>query len=627
MAIKRFKAEAGWWDDLTPEEQTKYISEHPDSKLAKNAKAREKKDSESDTPSEPSSKKTTVKKVVKKVADKTVDTVKKSGNLVKKAHKVVHEWDVKETEHMKHFMRGNDHEPGSTVRRSWGEALRSKATGFVKHMMQDTKEHIHALNALANMPIEKGAWKKISDHDRKSLKILGINLGIFATSLAATGGLGGILHAAAHHGAGAAIQHLAIDYVKEIVITSASRAAVFAAEEKVAKSDKELLEKFYNGFAEYMENGDIDWEKAFSKADGSEAEEKRELPMDRVVSRLQETSTLIVTSRKLLALARLTELAGPEYTYISTFLKGKGYRLLGKGAEGSAWTDGKIVLKVMRWPEASAYMTFAQYVREHPNKHYPKILAINPDVTLKTPKGTIHLASVKVERLKPLPHAVETENAVSDIYHVARQMWLYGKTPIGYEQLYTQHKSFIESIVKLRDICTKHPKLKFDDINCVANTMLRGSEFVNIDPFYVLKTMVQASKEYRYAMVNRPAGLGTCPKDFVGIEDRPAKGKDHYDYARNGVVVYNRELTDQETKQYELAPMLEGKDRDDVAKSVAKDMAEYAEDYLQEAEDDFLSFVRDMSSRVKDVSRGYPPSLGDWGDFAKLVVKNLKKEV
>ena len=136
-----------------------------------------------------------------------------------------------------------------------------------------------------------------------------------------------------------------------------------------------------------------------------------------------------------------------------------------------------------------------------------------------------------------------------------------------------------------------------------------------------------ATKEYKYAMVNRPAGMATCPKGFIRLENRPSKDEEHYDYARNGVAIYDRELTDHETKSFEMAPMLESEDRKAFAEKVAKTMSKYAKGYIEIAEDNFAEFTSDMPHRVKIASTGYPPSVGDWSQFAKLVLENLKREI
>jgi|SRR5882672_1994213 len=60
-----------------------------------------------------------------------------------------------------------------------------------------------------------------------------------------------------------------------------------------------------------------------------------------------------------------------------------------------------------------------------------------------------------------------------------------------------------------------------------------------------------ATTTYRYACFNRPPGIGAVPKGYTNYEphvpDVPS--------ARHGVISYDRELTEEEVKQYELVPL------------------------------------------------------------------------
>lgn len=140
-------------------------------------------------------------------------------------------------------------------------------------------------------------------------------------------------------------------------------------------------------------------------------------------------------------------------------------------------------------------------------------------------------------------------------------------------------------------------------------------------------TRLRAAKAYRYAMVNRPVGIGTCPKDgLIGTEDRPPRGHDHYDMARNGVAIYDRKLSDHETKQFEMALMAEGADLVKIAKDIADTMRRYAKGYVDMAEgsaDDRDDFVKTVYDRTKSMDY-FTPSVGDLSKFADLVVKELK---
>ena len=132
-----------------------------------------------------------------------------------------------------------------------------------------------------------------------------------------------------------------------------------------------------------------------------------------------------------------------------------------------------------------------------------------------------------------------------------------------------------------------------------------------------------SSKEYRYAMVNRPAGLSTAPKGFLRLEERPPTGSPHYATARNGVVVYDHKLTDAETKQYEMSPMVDGDDMREYADNIANEMKAYAKQYLELASDDPADFVDNVKRRIEKSTAGYRPSFGDINQLAGMVKDKL----
>ena len=130
--------------------------------------------------------------------------------------------------------------------------------------------------------------------------------------------------------------------------------------------------------------------------------------------------------------------------------------------------------------------------------------------------------------------------------------------------------------------------------------------------------------EYRYAMVNRPFDIGTAPKEgFVRTEDRPARDAEHFDVARHGIVVYSRELSDAETKSFELALIPSAQQLAKVAAAVAEEMREYARQYREMAETDPVEFGDLARGRAKAIATGYPVSVGDAIKFAALVQGEL----
>lgn len=131
-------------------------------------------------------------------------------------------------------------------------------------------------------------------------------------------------------------------------------------------------------------------------------------------------------------------------------------------------------------------------------------------------------------------------------------------------------------------------------------------------------------REYRYAMVNRPVGVGTAPIGVKRVDARPDSGSDHHDYARHGIAVYDRKLTDAETKQFEMAPIADADDQLVIAKAIANDLREYAAGYIEMAKEDRREFNETVAQRLQLSSVGYAPSVGDIGAFASLVLKRLQ---
>ena len=134
-------------------------------------------------------------------------------------------------------------------------------------------------------------------------------------------------------------------------------------------------------------------------------------------------------------------------------------------------------------------------------------------------------------------------------------------------------------------------------------------------------------QEYKYAMVNRPLGIGTAPKGYVRAEDRPNKGEPHYDHARHGVLVYDRKLTDQETKQFELAHMAGKNEMSEYADKVADMLGEYAESYLEIANEIPEEFLSEVFDKLKSSVNGHMPSIADRDAFVDMVKTKLQAKV
>jgi len=85
--------------------------------------------------------------------------------------------------------------------------------------------------------------------------------------------------------------------------------------------------------------------------------------------------------------------------------------------------------------------------------------------------------------------------------------------------------------------------------------------------------------EYRYGAYNRPPGFGATPKGILRV-DPPIPGVLE---TRHGVVVYPRQLTDDEVQSYELSPHVPVHE---AVQRMADGLGEYADAYLDDADED-----------------------------------------
>lgn len=140
----------------------------------------------------------------------------------------------------------------------------------------------------------------------------------------------------------------------------------------------------------------------------------------------------------------------------------------------------------------------------------------------------------------------------------------------------------------------------------------------------VFDAPAEPDAEYRYAMVYRPFDIGTAPKDgFLRTEERPARDTEHFDIARHGIVVYSRELSDTETKNFELALIPDAQQLAKVVDAVADEMRGYASQYVAMAQTEPTQFGGIVLERAKSVATGYPVSIGDSAKFTALVQAKL----
>ena len=115
---------------------------------------------------------------------------------------------------------------------------------------------------------------------------------------------------------------------------------------------------------------------------------------------------------------------------------------------------------------------------------------------------------------------------------------------------------------------------------------------------------------YRYCLFNRPLGIGAQPKGVVATEPRPAEGEDWYEIARHGFVIYDRKLTHDEEKAFELPPILGQDDLDALAQDVAASYAKYRGDIVEMLANKERAWVAaNFTEKARRMYPGYAPAL------------------
>ena len=129
---------------------------------------------------------------------------------------------------------------------------------------------------------------------------------------------------------------------------------------------------------------------------------------------------------------------------------------------------------------------------------------------------------------------------------------------------------------------------------------------------------------YSYALVNRPVGIGAIPRGLqFSVSPRPEKGQPHHDMARHGILLTERQLTTDELRSFELAPLAEGEVLEALSDAIAVDMSEYAQGYLEEFEAGPRDFEATVNARATSTVNGVRYSIGDQEALVQLVVAKL----
>lgn len=122
-----------------------------------------------------------------------------------------------------------------------------------------------------------------------------------------------------------------------------------------------------------------------------------------------------------------------------------------------------------------------------------------------------------------------------------------------------------------------------------------------------------AAPGFRYAAMARPLTTAALPAGLAGytVEPRPAAGQPHHDLAQFGILVSPRELTADELRQFDLAPLLDGDAVDVLAGKIAEGMREYASGYADMAASKPDQFRLTVRQAVKTAASGVTYSVGD----------------
>ncbi|WP_313052754.1 antirestriction phage head protein DarA [Pantoea piersonii] len=113
---------------------------------------------------------------------------------------------------------------------------------------------------------------------------------------------------------------------------------------------------------------------------------------------------------------------------------------------------------------------------------------------------------------------------------------------------------------------------------------------------------------WRYALVNRPVGIGAVPPEYASVTDQPAAGQPYSGVARNGIISYDRPLTDKEIADFELKLIPTHADLDALAVTVADKMGDYAAQYLEMSAEDPDTYAKQvrMVARKNLTGVAYP---------------------
>lgn len=127
--------------------------------------------------------------------------------------------------------------------------------------------------------------------------------------------------------------------------------------------------------------------------------------------------------------------------------------------------------------------------------------------------------------------------------------------------------------------------------------------------------------KYRYALQSRPAAVGAVPDGNKAVLERPDRADPYYEYARHGIITYDRKLTDEEVSQYELRYLPDDDELKGMANElVASSMVKHIDGYV----DLFGSDLKTFKAQVKILFRkAFPNVAYPLGDGENLFIMDV----
>lgn len=236
---------ADWWAELSPEGKSEYIAEHPNSKFARNkSNEHTEKHERTKAQQELQEKQKQAKKESKPAP---APEAKKPSSFKDMLMKALPRMKPKEQE----FWKNDGQKAGSEYRRSMGQLVKDKSKGVVTHLKGQATEWKDGCKA-----IHKFAKKQpLTDHDKKAMRALALDIVVTTASVAVGGGFG--------HGLVGLMQHYALDIVRDCtakaVFHGVTRANLITAAESM--TDEQMMRKIVDAIGDYIENADISEEQ------------------------------------------------------------------------------------------------------------------------------------------------------------------------------------------------------------------------------------------------------------------------------------------------------------------------------------------------------------------------------